>query len=450
VRLTAAFALALVLVLAGAAVFVYVRLRADLDDGVDATLHARAHAGAVLQSGPRAAGARDAVLDDPEESFVQILTPGGRLVAQAGRARVVAFTPADLRRAARGEVVLERSIPGIDGRARVLGRPAVVRGRPVVVLAGQSLGDRDETLSGVVSSFAVGGAAAVIIASVIGYLLAGAGLAPVEAMRRRARDVSLTRSGEQLPLPAAQDEIRRLGETLNEMLERLHRSFERERHFVADASHELRTPIAVIKTELEGALATADYGPEVRAALVAAVEECDHLIQLAEDLLVIARAGEGELPVRREAIPADELFDAVRARFVDRAARQGRAIRVDVDGVDRVSADPLRVRQALGNLVDNALRHGDDEIVLRAHASPDGVELVVSDGGPGFASDIAPRAFQRFARGDQDRTGGGTGLGLAIVRAVAEAHGGTATIVPGTGAGVRLWLPRDGQQHSAG
>ena len=175
---------------------------------------------------------------------------------------------------------------------------------------------------------------------------------------------------------------------------------------------------------------------------MAAVEECDHLIQLAEDLLVIARAGEGELPVRRETIPADELLDGVRARFVDRAARQGRAIRVDIDGIDRVSADPLRVRQALGNLVDNALRHGDGEIVLRAHGSPDGVELVVSDAGPGFASDIAPRAFQRFARGDQDRMGGGTGLGLAIVRAVAEAHGGAATIVPGTGAGVRLWLPR--------
>jgi signal transduction histidine kinase len=432
----------LVLVLAGAAAFVYVRLRADLDDGVDATLQARAHAGAVLQSGPRAAGARDAVLDDPEESFVQILTPQGRLVAQAGRARVVALKPTEIRRAARDEVMLERSVPGVEGRARVLGRAAVVRGRTVVVAAGQSLGDRDETLSGVVTSFAVGGAAAVVVASVIGYLLAGAGLAPVEAMRRRARDVSLTRSGEQLPLPIAHDEIRRLGETLNQMLVRLHRSFERERHFVADASHELRTPIAVIKTELEGALATADYGPEVRAALVAAVEECDHLIQLAEDLLVIARAGDGELPVRREAIPADELLDGVRARFVDRAARQGRAIRVDVDGVDRVSADPLRLRQALGNLVDNALRHGDGEIVLRAHASPDGVELVVSDAGPGFASDIATHAFQRFARGNQDRMGGGTGLGLAIVRAVAEAHGGTATIVLGTGAGVRLWLPR--------
>ena len=104
------------------------RLRADLDDGVDASLQARAHAGAVLQSGPRAAGARDAVLDDPEESFVQILTPHGQLVAQAGRARVVALTPTEIRRAARDEVMLERSVPGVEGRARVLGRAAVVRG----------------------------------------------------------------------------------------------------------------------------------------------------------------------------------------------------------------------------------------------------------------------------------------------------------------------------------
>jgi signal transduction histidine kinase len=211
---------------------------------------------------------------------------------------------------------------------------------------------------------------------------------------------------------------------------------------VADASHELRTPIAVIKTELEGALATGDYGPEVGAALVAAVEECDHLTQLAEDLLVIARAGEGKLPVRREAIRAGELLDGVRERFIDRAARSGRAIRIDADGDVRVSTDPLRVRQALGKLVDNALRHGDGEVVLRARPTQDGVELVVSDAGPGFAPDIAPRAFQRFARGDQDRTGGGNGLGLAIVRAVAEAHGGTADIASGEGATVRLWLPR--------
>jgi signal transduction histidine kinase len=225
------------------------------------------------------------------------------------------------------------------------------------------------------------------------------------------------------------------------MLDRLRRSFERERRFVADASHELRTPVAVVKTELEGALHTGDLGPEVRAGLVAAIEECDHLAQLAEDLLVIARAGEGQLEVRREPLAVRPLLEAVRTRFADRARERGRDVRIDVGDGLRVRADELRLEQALGNLVDNALRYGEGEIVLSARGAAGGVELLTSDEGPGFAPNIADRAFERFARGDGARTRGGTGLGMAIVRAVAEAHGGSAAIVPGSGASVRLWLP---------
>ena len=298
--------------------------------------------------------------------------------------------------------------------------------------------DRDDVLAGLITTFAVGSPVAVLVASALGYVLAGVALRPVEAMRARAAEVSLAPGDERLPLPAARDEIRRLGETLNGMLDRLSRAFERERRFVADASHELRTPVAVIKTELEGALRAGDHAPEVRAALVAAVEECDHLAQLADDLLVIARSSEGRLPVRPEPIPVEELLDGVRARFADRARERGRAIRVATQ-VERVTADPLRLRQALGNLVDNALRHGAGEVTVAARDGGDGsVVLEVSDEGPGFAPDIAGRAFERFTRGDAARTRGGTGLGLAIVRAIAEAHGGTASI---DGASVQLWLP---------
>jgi two-component system, OmpR family, sensor kinase len=310
------------------------------------------------------------------------------------------------------------------------------------VAVGQSLDDRDETLSGLAASFAVGGPIAVLLASIAGYLLAATGLRPVEAMRRRAREVSLTRPGERLPLPAARDEIRRLGETLNEMLDRLQRSFERERRFVADAGHELRTPVAIVKTELEGAMRTGDYGPDVRDALAAAIEECDRLAQLAEDLMVVARSAEGELPVRAEDLSARTLLEDVRERFADRAAQRNRSIGVEAENGVVLSGDPLRVRQALGNLVDNALRHGDGDIVLRSRRAGTGVELEVSDRGPGFEPCIVDRAFERFARGDRARTRGGTGLGMAIVRAVAEAHGGRAEIVPGgEGATVRIWLP---------
>ena len=409
-RLTAAFAAATALVLVAAGAFVYVQLRADLDESVDSALAARA--AAVARSGA-AAG----VVGDSEESFAQVQGPDGRLVEAAGGAS----GPVE-------PVSGEHRVPGIEGTARVLARDRVV--------VGQSLDDRDEVLAGLVAAFAIGGPLAVVLASLLGYVLAGAGLRPVEAMRRRA-----AAGDERLPLPAAHDEIHRLGVTLNDLLARLRGSLERERQFVADASHELRTPLAVLKTELEAAL----RGPEKDAAISAAIEEVDRLSQLAEDLLVLARSAEGELPVRRETLRARPLLEGVRDRFADRAARAGRVIHVD-DSDPTLSADPLRLRQALGNLVDNALRHGGGDVVLRADAGDGGVALEVSDGGAGFAPEIAGRAFERFARGDRARTRGGTGLGLAIVRAIAEAHGGRATL---DGATVRVWIPSQGQLSGA-
>ena len=160
---------------------------------------------------------------------------------------------------------------------------------------------------------------------------------------------------------------------------------------------------------------------------------------------MLARTAEGELPVRPEPLRARPLLEGVRDRFAERAQRAGREILVE-DGDATVHADPLRLRQALGNLVDNALRYGGGEVVLRAVAEDGGVALEVSDAGAGFAPDIADRAFERFARGDAARTRGGTGLGLAIVRAIAEAHGGRATL---EGATVRVWMPSQGRLSRA-
>ena len=402
VRLTMAFAAAMALVLAAAALFVYAWVRADLDEAVDDALEARA--AAVARTGDAAAG----LGEDDEDGFALVIG-GGRAGAVRGPVEPVSG---------------EREVAGIEGTARVLARDGVV--------VGQSLEDRDEVLDGLMAAFVLGGPLAVALASLLGYVLAGSAMRPVEAMRRRA-----AAGDERLPLPAAHDEIRRLGETLNELLARLRGSLERERHFVADASHELRTPLAVLKTELEAAL----RAPDPDEAISAAIEEVDRLSQLAEDLLVLARSQEGELPVRQETLSARTLLEGVRDRFAERAARAGRTIRVE-DGEMSLSGDPLRLRQALGNLVDNALRHGDGNVVLRARRDDGGVSLEVSDGGPGFGPDIAGRAFERFARGDRARTRGGTGLGLAIVRAIAEAHGGRATL---DGSTVRVWMPSQGR-----
>jgi two-component system OmpR family sensor kinase len=441
-RLTAAFALAMALMLAAAALFVYLRMRADLDESVNQSLHARAAAlVAGAGRGRIPAPLRDDAAQPPDERVAQVLTPEGRLLDAVGGARRPVLGPAELRRATAVAVTYERTVPGMETTIRVLARPTSDRPGAPVLAVGQSLGDRNEALAGLVTSFIVGGPLAIGLAAIIGYALATAGLAPVEAMRRQAAQVSLSGKDARLPLPAAHDEIRRLGETLNDMLGRLRGSFERERQFVADASHELRTPVAVLKTELEGALRTGDYGPEVREALVAAIEECDHLAQLAEDLLVLARSEDGQLPMRLERLQAQPLCAGVRERFIDRATERGRRIRVDAPEDLDLWADPLRLRQALGNLVDNALRHGDGDVLLHARSARAGVELEVADEGAGFADDIAQRAFERFTRGDAARSRGGAGLGLAIVRAIAEAHGGAVETVPGPGARVRIWMP---------
>ncbi len=448
VRLTAAFALATVLVLCAACAFVFVQLRGDLDDSITGGLRTRLDAAAHLAQRQGTIDASDSgVLTEVDESFAQLLSRDGRVLAAIGAVRTPPLGAHELRRALRGPIQVEHDLPGFDDEARVLAEPVRARGRPglSVVAVGQSLEDRNEALAALVSSFAIGTPLAVVLASLIGYGLATAGLQPVEAMRRRANDISLSGDEDRLPLPAAHDEIRRLGETLNTMLDRLRRSFERERRFVADASHELRTPVAVVRTEIEGALRSGDYGPGVQQALVAAVEECDRLAQLAEDLLVLARAADGRLPTRPEPLPARPLLEDARERFADRAAQRHRVIRVEASDDLSVVADPLRLRQALANLVDNALRHGAGDVTLLSRRLDGGVEVAVRDEGPGFTRGMADRAFERFTRGDEARSSEGAGLGLAIVKAIAEAHGGTAAVADEPGStSVRIWLPDAG------
>jgi two-component system, OmpR family, sensor kinase len=440
-RLTAAFALAMLAVVVAAGAFTYRHVRANLDETINDGLDERADA-VIKQARRGQLRLRNSRRPpDVEESIAQLLAPSGRVLQTTGSTSRPAIGPSQLRRAATEEVVVERVVPEIDGPIRVLGRPVAHRPGSPVVAVGQALDDRNDVLRGLLEGFLIIGPVAVAAASLIGYLLAAAGLAPIEAMRRRASEISPSDDRKALPLPAAHDEVRRLGETLNQMLDRLRRAFERERRFVADASHELRTPVAVVKAELEAALRSGDYGPRVRDGLLAAIDECDRLSQLAEDLLVIARSTDGRLPLRPEKLHLRSVLDSIRLRFADRADEQNRRIRVDAPDELVVHADPLRIRQALGNLVDNALRHGAGEIVLGARPVDAGVTLDVADQGSGFSADIVDQAFQRFTRGDPARTRGGAGLGMAIVREIAEAHGGWSAIVPGASTRVRLWLP---------
>ena len=275
--------------------------------------------------------------------------------------------------------------------------------------------ERDETLSSLLGLLLVGGPLALAAATTAGWLLAGAALRPVEAMRRRAAEISADTTGERLPVPVANDEIHRLGTTLNEMLDRLDAGLLRERRFVADASHERRTPRALLQTELELALRRPRSQEELEAALRSAAEEADRLVRLAEGLLLLATSD--DVPLRRERFSVRDLLESVGRRFdVDVGEAEG-----ELDG------DRLRLESALANLVANALRHGAPPVRLDAIREGDRVVLRVTDSGPGFPAEFLPHAFERFTRADEARTGPGAGLGLAIAAAVARAHGGEAT-----------------------
>jgi signal transduction histidine kinase len=214
---------------------------------------------------------------------------------------------------------------------------------------------------------------------------------------------------------------------------------------VADASHELRTPLSLLQTELELALRRPRSREEQQQALRSAAEEVDRLVRLAGDLLVLARADDGKLPLSLERHCVREVLDAVAGRFDSRARAAGRSLEVAASPEWVIWADRLRLEQALGNLVDNALRHGAGTVRLDGAIEDGMVELTVGDEGRGFPPEFLPHAFERFSRADVARGGGSAGLGLAIVEAIARAHGGTASAANGAGGGaeVRLTIPAD-------
>jgi two-component system OmpR family sensor kinase len=426
-RVTAAFAVAMAVVLAALGWFLYARLDSHLRTELDTSLQVRADdlAALVRDGGSLAPSGRGLI--EPGESFAQLLGRDGRVLDATRPLRHAALLDAT---AISGPTYENRpSVPGLNESARLLAVP-VPRG---VLIVGATRQNNAETLASFRNELLIAGPVALLLASLAGYLLAGLSLRQVESMRRRAAAISAETPGERLPVPRTRDEVERLGSTLNEMLERLEAGLQRERDFVADAGHELRTPLALLRTELELALRHDRSAEELREALRASVEEVDRLAQLAEDLLLIARYDRGRLPLRVEDVDARSLLESVVNRFQWRAEEASRPLASEAPTALTVRGDRLRLEQALGNLVDNALRYGRGRVTLQAARANGRVELAVEDQGDGFAGEC----FERFRRARHE--GAGAGLGLAIVRVIAEAHGGSADVAGGSR--VRLVLP---------
>jgi heavy metal sensor kinase len=436
-RVTLVFAAAMALVLLGVGALIYARFESDLDDELNRSLQSRGQDVATLL---RESDTSNEALDSRSIGFAQILSSRGPVLDSTEPTLPAVLGAEELRRASRGPIFASREgLPGIEEGARMYAIPVKAHRIPSVVVVAASTENRDDSLDSLRTILLLAGPAALLLASLAGYVAVGAALRPVEAMRRRAAEISGADPAQRLPVSPARDELRALAETLNEMLTRLEETLERERAFVDDASHELRTPLAMQRSELELALRHASSEDELRAAIASSIEEVDRIAGLAEGLLVLARSDKGRLTVKPERVDAGELLTGARARFEERAGALGRTVETGQANGIAVNADRASVEQALANLVDNALRYGEGPVKLSARRGERGVELHVRDRGPGFAQDFLPRAFERFSRADEARSGGGTGLGLAIVEAIAEAHGGRAAAANADG-GADVWI----------
>jgi two-component system, OmpR family, sensor kinase len=450
IRLAIVFALA-TLTLVGTSGYLFVHsLRHGLETSLDAALRNRADA--LTQKVHDANGGIDfqdsgrTRLVQPEDSVAQVLDPAGRVVesSEAAGSRPL-ISPSNRRKAQSKPTFAAVSF----NRERFRALSTSVRRSDGVwtVVVASSLESADEAISRVVSAFVAGGAIAVLLAGLGAWLLARAALRPVERMRREAADISEHDAASRLPVPTTRDEVASLASTMNELLARLQGALTRQTAFVADAGHELRTPLAVLRTELELAGHHHRSPEELLDAIRNAADETDRIARLAEELLFLARSDGDRDRAALEVEPLMPLLTRSVEMVETRAADAD--VTVSLRGDDGIAAPlhPDHFRRAVDNLLDNALRFAPRGTVVVVRASRDGPDVVVevADDGPGFPPAFLPFAFERFRRSDdaRSRTAGGSGLGLAIVLAVARDHGGTASAgnCPDGGAAVSIRIP---------
>jgi heavy metal sensor kinase len=285
------------------------------------------------------------------------------------------------------------------------------------------------------------------IGGVLAYWLAGRALSPVRRIAGLARSISEHDLNRRVDVKAPPDELGELVDTFNSMLARLESGFTSMSTFTANASHELRAPLALMRSELDGALSRSRSRDEYRRVLESLRAEVEHLSRLSDQLLILARADAGALVPAKEPIDVADFLHETAARWEGVAEQSGARVEVGAPSSGQMNADPALLRRVVDNLIENAVRHtakGTD-VLIRSYQANGGWNVEVADHGPGVAPDHRDRLFTRFARTDSARSPevGGAGLGLALSAAIAQAHGGTLELVDtdGTGAVFRLHLP---------
>ena len=441
VRLTAWYAALLAAILVAIGAFLVLRLRTDLAHRLDRDV--------VRSTRPIA----DAYATDGPIGFFQVaraVLPRGSGVAQVldrSGAVLVSFRVPDAARALVGAPLRRRALLGqpamrnvvIGGQSyRAAASPVRRLGRRHVVVVASSRDDVEDSVHRVLTLLLLAGPVALGATALVGWWLARKALLPVERMTSEATVIGIDRLDERIAVPAASDELRRLAITLNAMLDRLRQGVAEKHQLVSDASHELRTPLAVMRAELDVSLRGDELTPAAREVLESTREEVHRLSRTVENLLTLAQADEGCLPVL--ATHVDLRQAAEQAVSSLRSLADDKHLYVDLRGEPVVAAaDAERLHQALTNLIENAIKFtpAGGEIRVTTWRADGEAGVTVADDGPGIQADARGRIFDRFYRLDsaRGREAGGSGLGLAICREIIDAHGGRLWVDSREGAG---------------
>jgi heavy metal sensor kinase len=385
------------------------------------------------------------------ELHIMILDPNGRIVASAGPpdtvgevgradeiqrqldtaviARAMTTTPS--------REPLQFRLDGADGAYRVRMQPLVVDGIGYLLAGRYPLREAEQTMADIQQVFGVAIPLLIIAAAVSGYFLARRNLAPVASMAERAAAISASTLHERLPVSGG-DELVRLARVVNDLLDRLEQAFEQQRRFMADASHELRTPTAIVRTEADVTLSKPQrHEGEYRESVAIMQDAARRLTRIVDDLFLLARSDAGHLVVHRAAIHLEDVVDET-VRSV-RPLAEKRGVRVVLTEIVEapLQGDADLLGRLLLNLLDNAIKHSPpgSEVRVAMRGDPDATRITVTDQGEGIPAELQSRVFERFFRVDAARTRqetshtSGAGLGLAIARRIAEAHDGRLELV---------------------
>lgn len=398
-------------------------LRSTMTANVDTALRLRAtDISAIIQGG----NLPDAVaIEGEQDGFVQVVDDSGTVLTSsrniAGEARLTS-EPA-------GRTLDITNSPVDVGTFRVYVHDTGTADR-FAVIVGSSLENVDNTIEVVAALLVLGIPSLVLLVALVTWTVVGHALKPVEAIRAEVADIGGADLHRRVPAPTTHDEIGRLAMTMNAMLDRLEAASDRQRNFVSDASHELRTPIATVRHELD--VARADPSVDLEVVLDDITEENQRMQHLVDDLLLLAREDQ-TLLAAQSSLAKHAIVDLDDLALVEAHRRRppGPAVDTRLQAEAQIYGDERQITRVLANLVDNAIRHAQEAVRIEIDAGDGTAILHVDDDGPGVAAADRWRIFERFTRADDARSrgdSGGSGLGLAIARDLVSNHGGTIIV----------------------